>query len=257
MKEYKQAIIIGAAPMGKEQERLLGILKWVGYLPEDEDSEGNGCRGGCNGCQSNCVQKKDVFLAAADGGLNFLIQHHIKPDYWVGDMDSLVSCQGREQASSMVDLETYLSAVKHDIVPVEKDDTDMALAVAKAYEKGYGNMLMFGGCGGRRLSHSFANIQLMCKYEALGCHIRMMAESYQAEILKNGKLEYSPSMRGNVSVLCLSDCATGVVIEGLKYEYNGNLTNQVALGVSNHFVGEAASISVEEGILLLIYESAD
>ena len=37
MKEYKQAIIIGAAPMGKEKIRLLGLLKWAGLLPLTEE----------------------------------------------------------------------------------------------------------------------------------------------------------------------------------------------------------------------------
>ena len=32
--EYKQAILIGAAPMGKEAEQLLGLLKWAGYENE-------------------------------------------------------------------------------------------------------------------------------------------------------------------------------------------------------------------------------
>lgn len=29
--KYKQAIIIGASPMGSEKEALLKLLKWAGY----------------------------------------------------------------------------------------------------------------------------------------------------------------------------------------------------------------------------------
>ena len=70
----------------------------------------------------------------------------------------------------------------------------------------------------------------------------------------NGKIEYSKALKGSVSVICLSDEAKNVVIKGLKYEYTGNLTNEVALGVSNSFVGQDGLIQVEDGILLLIYE---
>ncbi len=31
---YKQAILIGAAPMGKEAEQLLSLLEWAGYEKE-------------------------------------------------------------------------------------------------------------------------------------------------------------------------------------------------------------------------------
>lgn len=82
----------------------------------------------------------------------------------------------------------------------------------------------------------------------------MMGETFQAEILRNGKTEYAKALRGSISVICLSDVAKHVVIKGLKYEYEGDLSNQFALGVSNSFIGKEGLIQVEEGELLLIYE---
>jgi thiamine pyrophosphokinase len=267
MKEYKQAIIVGAAPMGQEEAKLTGILKWAGCMPAPfpvvkepkelsvtahlADSKGS-CSGNCQACESSCGSSqptRDVYLVAADGGLDYFYRHHITPDYWVGDMDSLPEELGQDTWN------TYLQQVNHCVVPVEKDDTDMALAVAKAYDMGYRDMLMFGGSGGLRISHSLANLQLMHQYEQKGCHIRMMGDHFQAEILANGKKTYTSAMKGNVSVICLSDRATGVSIQGFKYEYQGDLTNQVTLGISNSFVGKDAWIEVEEGVLLLIYES--
>ena len=55
-------------------------------------------------------------------------------------------------------------------------------------------------------------------------------------------------------MICLSDYAEGVIIRGLKYEYEGRLTSDHALGVSNSFIGQDAEISVQEGTLLLVYE---
>jgi thiamine pyrophosphokinase len=48
-----------------------------------------------------------------------------------------------------------------------------------------------------------------------------------------------------------------VRISGLKYPLSGaTLWNTHTLGVSNEFTGEAARISVEEGILLISYPDA-
>ena len=257
MKEYKQAIIIGAAPMGKEKIRLLGLLKWAGLLPlrkeERENADASDCTGSCKTCRSACDQKemiKDLYIVAADGGLQFLQEHGITPDYWVGDMDSFPSVEGDELQAYT----TLIQGIPHEKVPVEKDDTDTALAVKKAYEEGYREMLLFGCSGGNRISHTFANVQLMCRYEEKGCHIKMMGSSFQAEILRNGKQEYSKVLRGSISVICLSDIAKNVEIKGLKYEYRGDLTNRNTLGVSNSFIGQDGFVQVEDGTLLLIYE---
>ena len=46
-----------------------------------------------------------------------------------------------------------------------------------------------------------------------------------------------------------------MTLEGLYYPLeNGTLTAGFPLGVSNHFTGEKAEISVEDGSLLVIWE---
>ncbi|MGN0437558.1 MAG: thiamine diphosphokinase [Lachnospiraceae bacterium] len=258
MKEYKQGIVVGAAPMGMEQNKLLGLLKWAGLVPPTEEEKKlaalSDCGGSCKTCISACERKeivKDIYIAAADGGLQFLMEHQITPHYWVGDMDSL-AISNKENLQQMKDL---LREIPHEKVPVEKDDTDAFLAVKKVFEEGYRQVLLYGCSGGNRLSHTIANIQLMCWYEKKGCHVKMMGETFQAEILMNHTIKYAKALKGIVSVICLSDIAKNVVIKGLKYEYCGDLTNGRTLGVSNSFIGQDAYIAVEDGMLLLIYES--
>ena len=94
----------------------------------------------------------------------------------------------------------------------------------------------------------------MSCYAKKGCRICMMGEGIRMEILWKGCKKFSSAMKGNLSVICLSDCAEGIIIRGLKYEYEGRLTSDHALGVSNSFIGQDAEISVQEGTLLLVYE---
>lgn len=243
--EYKQAIIIGASPMGSEESALLKLLKWAGYGEQAEH-----CSRNCDTCHTGCsakIKNKDIYVVVADGGLKFLLKNGMLPDFFVGDLDS-VELEG--------DLKDILKDIPKEIVPVEKDDTDMALAVAKAYEKGYRNILLYGGCGGARISHTLANIQMMSFYAKKGCSLQMLGDGVRLEILHNASKTLSAAMKGSISVICLSDIAEGVTIQGLKYEYTGALTSDRTLGVSNSFVGKDAMVSVENGTLLLVYERA-
>ena len=243
--EYKQAIIIGASPMGSEESALLKLLKWAGYGQRAGHSSRK-----CNPCHTGCsakIKNKDIYVVVADGGLKFLLKNGMLPDFFVGDLDSV------ELEEALKDI---LKDIPKEIVPVEKDDTDMALAVAKAYEKGYRNILLYGGCGGARISHTLANIQMMSFYAKKGCSLQMLGDGVRLEILHNASKTLSAAMKGSISVICLSDIAEGVTIQGLKYEYTGALTSDRTLGVSNSFVGKDAMVSVENGTLLLVYERA-
>lgn len=243
--EYKQAIIIGASPMGSEESALLKLLKWAGNGEQAEH-----CSRDCDTCHTGCsakIKNKDIYVVVADGGLKFLLKNGMLPDFFVGDLDS-VELEGA--------LKDILKDIPKEIVSVEKDDTDMALAVAKAYEKGYRNILLYGGCGGARISHTLANIQMMSFYAKKGCSLQMLGDGVRLEILHNASKTLSAAMKGSISVICLSDIAEGVTIQGLKYEYTGALTSDRTLGVSNSFVGKDAMVSVENGTLLLVYERA-
>jgi thiamine pyrophosphokinase len=49
--------------------------------------------------------------------------------------------------------------------------------------------------------------------------------------------------------------AKGVTLTGLKYELtNGTLTAGFPLGVSNHFTGKSATVSVKNGSILILYD---
>ena len=68
-------------------------------------------------------------------------------------------------------------------------------------------------------------------------------------------ITFPPSMSGYLSVLCSSGKAEGVNLTGLKYPLSKyTLTSDFPLGVSNQFLGTQATVSVEKGSLLLIWE---
>ena len=73
-------------------------------------------------------------------------------------------------------------------------------------------------------------------------------------VVKDGALRFPRDAEGILSVFCLGAPATGVTLEGVQYELeNGVLSAGFPLGVSNHFVGRAATVRVDDGSLLVLW----
>ena len=177
-------------------------------------------------------------VIAADGGLKHTEKLGITADVVLGDFDSL-----------------GFTPAEATVFPVEKDDTDSMLAVRRGLELGYRDFLLYGSLDGPRLDHTVANfqtLQFLCDHEAFGmlCGITTMAA-----VVKNGSLKFPAGCRGNASVFCMGSDARGVTLKGLYYPLeNGTLTAGFPLGVSNHFTGTEAEISVTDGSLLVIWD---
>lgn len=180
----------------------------------------------------------DDHIIAADGGLVHTRKLGIEPDEILGDFDSL----GYTPDDARV-------------FPVEKDDTDAMLAVRRGLELGYREFILYGSLDGPRLDHTIANfqtLQFLCGHGAYGY---LAGRDYLATVVKNGTLSFPVEAEGTVSLFCLGPDASGVTLEGLYYPLeDGTLTSGFPLGVSNHFVGKKAKISVKNGSLLVLWD---
>lgn len=186
-----------------------------------------------------CPQEGD-YVIAADGGLRALENVGIRPDLLMGDLDSL----GAHPLPKGVPLEQF---------PVEKDDTDTGIALARGYAMGY-RAFVLCGCAGGRVDHLLANFQSMCRYSKMGASVRLVARDYDAYALTNGSMTLPCRPAGTtVSIFCHGDRAEGVSLRGLYYPLDGyTLTSDHPLGVSNQHTEEAAEVSVKKGTLLII-----
>ena len=183
-----------------------------------------------------------ALVIAADGGLEHLERRGIVPDLIVGDFDSL----GWAPEGANV--------IRH---PVEKDDTDMMLAVRTGLERGCRRFLLYGGLGGR-LDHAYANLQTLVWLAEHGAQGWLLGKGMTATVIRNGRLDFAPGHQGTISVFCPNGEARGVDLAGLYYPLeDATLTSGFPLGVSNQFTGGAASVSVREGTLLVMWEQAE
>lgn len=178
------------------------------------------------------------FVIAADGGLVHTEALGLQPREILGDFDSL--------GYTPRDARVY---------PVEKDDTDAMLAIRRGLSRGFREFILYGSLDGPRLDHTVANfqaLQYLCDHGAWGC---LVGQRYLVTAVKNGGLLFPAEAVGTVSVFCLGADAEGVTLENLHYPLNnGTLTAGFPLGVSNHFTGKPAKITVQKGSLLVLWD---
>ena len=180
------------------------------------------------------------YVIAADRGFDSLMAYGVRPDLAVGDFDSLGH---RPNHPHVIQL------------PTEKDDTDMVFALRKGIELGSRRFILLGGVGGR-LEHTLGNLQLLDWLAGQGGQGFLVGEKTAATCIRDGRrIDFPASMSGSLSVLCISGTAEGVDLTGLKYPLEKHtLTSQFPLGLSNQFLGQEATVSVETGSLLLLWE---
>ena len=181
------------------------------------------------------------FIIAADGGLVHTQALGITPNGILGDFDSL----GYTPEGSTV-------------FPVEKDDTDAMLAVRKGLDLGYREFYLYGSLDGPRLDHTVANfqtLQFLCDHGAYGY---LIGKDHIVTAVKDGSLHFPSGCAGIFSVFCMGRDAEGVTIRGGKYEAdNVTLSAGFPLGVSNHFEGREVTVSVGNGSLLVLWDTAN
>ena len=183
---------------------------------------------------------EEDYIICADGGYAHRTLLGREPDLAVGDFDSYgVIPENQEKI----------------VAPREKDETDMLLALNEGFKRGYKEFVIFGALGGNRFEHSVANIQLLSYICSEGGRGTLVHKGKFFTAFKNGEVNFSADKNGYISVFSLNDESRGVTIRNLKYEVeNYTLKSNMPIGISNEFVGEEASISVEDGTLLVIYD---
>lgn len=178
------------------------------------------------------------YILAADGGLKHVETLKLAPHGIIGDFDSLGYIPEGAQ-----------------VFPVEKDDTDAMLAARKGLELGFREFWFYGSLDGKRLDHTIANFQTLQFLADRGAVGYLIGHDYIVTVIREETLEFPAQAEGILSLFCLGPDAGGVTLENLYYPLeNGRLTSGFPLGVSNHFIGKAARVTVGKGSILALWD---
>lgn len=185
-------------------------------------------------------------LFCADGGASYTLRWGLRPHKVIGDLDSLSPSDIEQLDAASVTVE------KH---PSRKEATDLELAVDRALAEGATEITILGALGGR-LDHTLANILLL----GGPAHARVpicVADGADRLWLIRDVI----SLRGRpgdiVSLIPLSPRVRGVHTVGLEYPLMGDsLFLGPSRGVSNVMLAELATITIDEGLLLVIHRES-
>ena len=193
------------------------------------------------------IGRADMIIAA-DRGAETALQYSRTPRIVVGDFDSVDTALLQELSERGIEVRR---------VEVEKDETDMELAVQVAIEQGATSITLLGAFGGARFDHTMANILLLAGFERVP--IRIVDGPAICWLVRGpGSSEVNGRVGDLVSLLPLTSDASGVRTKGLYYALNGEtLYFGRPRGVSNVLVEEHAEVSVEGGMLLVIHTDVE
>lgn len=179
-------------------------------------------------------------VVAIDRGFSYVESIGVRPDVALGDFDSL------GYVPQGVEVLTFDS---------HKDKSDMELAFDYARSKGARAVSVYGALG-KRLDHTLANLGVFAQASEQGMRVMAIDRSWALRMLTGPAQLVLPAREAGVcSVFAMNDEARGVTIRGLEYPLeDAVLTNRTSLGLSNEFIGEEASISVQTGTIAVIYE---
>jgi thiamine pyrophosphokinase len=194
--------------------------------------------------QAALRQADGAMVVAADGGARLAAACGLVPDLVVGDLDSL-------PAAEVDRLQARGTAIER--ANPEKDETDLELALLAAVRRGATWLRIFGGAGGR-VDQALANITLLTLPVLAGRDVRLVTGRQTLWLIGPGEHRLDGQVGDTVSLVPLAGDAHGVRTAALRYPLNDEtLRFGPARGVSNVIAGADASVTLREGLLVVVH----
>lgn len=186
-------------------------------------------------------------VIAADSGALLAASVAVPVHHLVGDLDSLDAATVDRLAAGGTTVHRH---------PVDKDETDLELALALALDQGAAQVIVLGG-GGGRLDHLVANALVLAAPRWAGMRIDAVLGDARVHIVRDER-QLLGEPGEVVSLLAVGGPARGVRTSGLRYALHGEVLHPgSARGMSNVLIEPAASIALDDGVLLAIRPGPD
>jgi len=189
---------------------------------------------------TNKINIGEGLYIAADSGLETAEKLGIEPHIIIGDFDSI-------DAGLLANYADIANIIKY---PPQKDDTDSMLCVKYALERGYKNMAVIGGTGGR-IDHTLANLALLKYINNHGGTGSITDGFNRVGYLANGSMRvYKNCGYKYVSIVPVSRELRGVTLTGFLYNLqDASVKSDEPYTVSNEIAANCdyGDIIIEQG----------
>jgi thiamine pyrophosphokinase len=181
-------------------------------------------------------------IIAANGGTRHVLAAGYQPDVVIGDMDSISRADNDQLRDSGVRIIDY---------PVDKDETDLELALTYAFENYEDDILIIGALGGR-LDQTLANILLLADVKFARRRIEIR-EAHQRAWLVDKSTRIQAQVGDLVSLIPVGGDVQVAGTTGLKWPLQDErLDYGRSRGISNVLIEEVAELTIKSGRLLCV-----
>ena len=192
------------------------------------------------------IRPEDVVIAA-DGGYQFIERLGLIPQRVIGDLDSLPVEQAAALENRGIILERY---------PIEKDETDLELALKRGVAEGFEVIMVAGALGGR-FDQALGNLFLLSKPAFSALDLRL-EDGVEEVFLIRGEGRILGTPGDTVSLLPMGGSASGITTEDLKFPLHAEtLYPDQSRGISNVMLTNRARVTLEAGILICVHRRSD
>lgn len=178
-------------------------------------------------------------VVAADSGYDNAVNSGYRVDVLIGDLDSLET----ELIPNHVIVERY---------PIDKDATDLELALSRVLGEHPQRLVVVGG-GGGRLDHELGVALLLASERWSSIEeIDWFSDRAWVHVIHRRR-SFHGDVGATVSLIPVGGDVGGVRTRGLKWELEDETLPQgTSRGVSNEFSSPVAEVTVGEGVLLAV-----
>jgi thiamine pyrophosphokinase len=181
------------------------------------------------------------YVVAADRGASTALAFGYRPDVVIGDLDSI-------EPTTLAELRRL--GVPIEVHPRDKDATDGQLAIERALHVRPSQLVLLGFLGGPRLDQALANVLLLVGLDVPAVLLDECNECVLVRPVTERSWRAEPGEV--ISLLPLNGDVEGVRTRGLRWPLAGErLRLGDTRGLSNEPVAEAASVSIQRGLLLV------
>lgn len=174
-------------------------------------------------------------IIAVDGGLIHCERMKVVPDLIIGDWDSIPP-----------DLMAHYPDVPTVRFPVDKDHTDLELAIQAANWPEVETIALFGVLG-KRADQTLVNLHLLQRLPQ-----KLRVETENETIISLHGYHRLPSLPGQVvSLIPIGEPPSGITTTGLKWELDNAALSPHFFSISNVCLGDHFEVSIAQGHVLL------
>ena len=194
------------------------------------------------GAHPGLVGRRADRVVAVDSGLHLARSHGWQVDVVVGDMDSVDPVELSDAAAHGVAVQRH---------PVDKDATDLELALELLLDDGVGAVEVIAADAGR-MDHLVGGLLTLCAPRFAPLGLRAWLGSTLV-VPVHDRVRIDAAVGQIVSLLPVHGPALGVRTEGLRWPLRGErLEPGTSRGVSNEMVAGVAEVSLDEGCLAVV-----